>query len=57
MYTPDTALLGTVHDADTPQFPQSINPFEESVKHVGWVCGNDADGKMFAATFRAPLPP
>src|SRR5215468_5812935 len=24
-YKPDTALLGTVHDADTAQFPQSIS--------------------------------
>ena len=57
MYTPETAVVGTVHDADTAQFPQSIRPVGcESVRHAGWVCGNDADGLSPAATFRAPLP-
>ncbi len=26
MYKPDTAVLGTVHDADTAQLPQSTSP-------------------------------
>ena len=29
-YRPDTAVVGTVHDADTAQLPQSTSP-------VGWV--------------------
>ena len=57
MYMPDTAVLGTVHDADTPQLPQSISPVEESVRHAGWVCGSVAVGLMFDAIFRAPSPP
>ena len=50
-YTPETAVVGTVHDADTAQFPQSIRPVGcGSVRHAGWVCGSDA-------TASAPRPP
>ena len=45
MYTPETAVVGTVHDADTAQFPQSISPVGcVSVRQAGWVCGSVADG-------------
>jgi hypothetical protein len=57
MYTPETAVDGTVHDADTAQFPQSIRPVGlGSLRHVGWDCGRVADGLNPDATFRAPLP-
>ena len=56
MYTPETAVLGTVHDADTAQLPQSISPVVESVRHAGWVCGNVPVGARLAAISRAPSP-
>ena len=34
MYIPDTAVDGTVHEADTPQLPQSVK-FHMSVKSFG----------------------
>ena len=37
---PETAVLGTVHDAETAQLPQSISPVDESVRHAGWVWGS-----------------
>ena len=56
-YTPDTAVDGTAHEADTAQFPQSMSPVRRvSLRHAGWVCGSVADGQHAAATLRAPLP-
>ena len=57
MYTPDTAVLGTVHDAEIPQLPQSIRPVDASVWHAGWLCGNAVESGMLAAILRAPSPP
>jgi hypothetical protein len=54
---PETASLGTVHEAEALQFPQSINPVEESVRQAGWAWGRAALGRMPAATFLAPSPP
>ena len=34
MWTPETARVGTVQLADTPQLPQSISPVVESVRHA-----------------------
>ncbi len=34
-YTPDTAVVGTVHDADTAELPQSMRPVDESVGQAG----------------------
>ncbi|SRR6266508_1050314 len=53
---PETALAGTVQDADTPQLPQSTRPVVAWVRQAGWFCGSDADGRIPAATMRAPLP-
>src|SRR5215471_4705354 len=56
-YKPDTALDGTVHEADTAQLPQSMSPVGAvSFLHAGWVCGSEADGCRLDATLRAPLP-
>ena len=57
MYTPETALDGTVHEADTAQLPQSISPVEDWVIHAGWLWGRVTDGRIPAWTIRAPLPP
>jgi hypothetical protein len=54
MYTPETAVLGTVHDLDTAQLPQSMRPVEEKVWHAGWV--DVPVGARFEATSRAPSP-
>ena len=36
-YKPDTASDGTVHEADTAQFPQSMRPVGPlSLRHSGW---------------------
>jgi hypothetical protein len=35
MYTPETAVLGTVHDLDTAQLPQSTSPVVEKVWQAG----------------------
>src|SRR5215475_7219116 len=57
MYKPDTAVLGTAHDADTAQLPQSMSPVGAvSFLHAGWVCGSVAVGSMLETTLRAPLP-
>src|SRR5215475_16034350 len=57
MYKPDTALLGTAHEADTAQLPQSMSPVGAvSFLHAGWDCGSVAVGSMLATTLRAPLP-
>ena len=57
MYKPDTAVLGTVHEADTAQLPQSMSPVGAvSFMHAGWVCGSVAVGSMSETTLRAPLP-
>ena len=55
MYTPETTVLGTAHEADTPQLPRSTRLVAEAVRQLGWFCGSDADGVMLA-TLRAPLP-
>ena len=50
-------MLGTVHEADTAQLPQSMSPVGAvSFRHAGWVCGSEAVGCMFETTLRAPLP-
>ncbi len=57
MYKPDTALLGTVHEADTAQLPQSISPVAAvSFLQAGCVCGSVAVGSMFETILRAPSP-
>ncbi len=57
MYRPGTALLGTVHEADTAQLPQSMRPVGElSFVHAGWDCGSVAVGCMLETTLRAPFP-
>ena len=33
---PDTASLGTVHDALSDQLPQSTSPVLDSVRQLGW---------------------
>ena len=56
-YKPDTALLGTVHEADTAQLPQSMSPVAAvSFLHAGWDCGSEAVGSIPETTLRAPLP-
>src|SRR5256885_10380902 len=55
-YTPETAVVGTVPDADTAQLPQSTRPVEASVRQFGWLCGSDTDGCSPVAILRAPLP-
>ena len=37
-------MLGTAHEADTAQLPQSYRPVVASVRHAGWVCGRVAEG-------------
>ena len=57
MYKPDTALDGTVHDADTAQLPQSMSPVggvEVSFRQSGCVCGSATVGCMSETTLRAP---
>jgi hypothetical protein len=49
------ALVGTSHDADTAQVPQSISPVVASFRQAGWFCGSAADGSTLA-TLRAPMP-
>ena len=44
MKTPDTVLVGTVHEADTAQLPQSVRLVVLSNRHGGWACGSDTDG-------------
>src|SRR4249919_1440307 len=57
IYKPDTAVLGTVHEADTAQLPQSMSPVGwVSFLHAGCVCGSEAVGSMLETTLRAPLP-
>ncbi len=55
MKTPDTVLVGTVHEADTAQLPQSVSPVVASFRQAGCDCGSDTDGWMVAIR-RAPLP-
>ena len=56
-YKPDTALGGTVHEADTAQLPQSMSPVPVGpLRQDGWVCGSVAVGDRFEATLRAPFP-
>jgi len=57
MYRPETASLGTVHDADVAQLPQSTSPVDEFVRQEGWVCGSVAEGFRPDAMIRAPSPP
>ena len=52
----ETAVLGTVHEAETLQFPQSIRPVDESTGHDGCVCGSVAVGRSPVAWMRAPRP-
>jgi hypothetical protein len=47
---------GTVHDAETAQFPQSISPVDAVVWQAGWVWGSVAVGRMPDCWSRAPLP-
>ena len=57
MYKPETAVVGTVHDADTAQLPQSMSPVGAvSFLQAGWVCGSVALGSSPGATLRAPFP-
>ena len=56
MYTPDTEVDGTAHDADSDQLPQSTRPVVSSVRQAGCVWGNVALG-VSDATCRAPAPP
>ena len=35
-YIPDVALAGTLHEAETAQFPQSMSPVAESLRQAGW---------------------
>ena len=50
-------MVGTVHDADTLQLPQSISPVVASVLQAGWVWGSVAVGSMPETILRAPSPP
>ena len=52
---PDSALVA-VHDAETVQLPQSVNPVAGTERHAGCVCGSVTDGAT-VATLRAPAPP
>ncbi len=52
---PDTAVVGTVQEADTAQFPQSVSPVVASLRQLGWVWGRWADGWTVAMS-RAPSP-
>ena len=54
-YTPDTDPSGTVHRADSAQFPQSTSPVDGTVRQGGWDWGNGADGAI-VPTMRAPWP-
>ena len=57
MYRPDTAVLGTAHEADTAQLPQSMSPVGAvSFLHAGWDCGSEAVGSIPETILRAPLP-
>ena len=38
-YTPDTAVLGTVQEADCDQLPQSKFWVDASDRQVGWLAG------------------
>src|SRR5919198_897579 len=55
MYTPDTESAGTVHDADTPQLPQSMRPVAESVRQAGCDWGRLAVGRVADCCRRAPV--
>jgi hypothetical protein len=55
MNTPDTVEVGTVHEADTAQLPQSTKPVEGSFRQAGCDCGSVTEGWMVAMS-RAPLP-
>ncbi len=54
-YTPDTAVAGTAHEAETAQLPQSTRPVGGSVRQGGCCWGSGADG-CTTAIWRAPLP-
>ena len=55
MYTPETAVLGTVHERVTAQLPQSIRP--EAGKRWQAGCALEPVGARFCAIMRAPSPP
>ncbi len=50
-------MVGTVHEAETFQLPQSIRPVLLLVRQFGCDCGSDTEGWMFEAMRRAPSPP
>jgi hypothetical protein len=52
---PETASIGTLHDADAAQLPQSIRPVAGSVRQAGWDCGSVAVGLIVAIRL-APAP-
>ena len=50
-------MVGTVHEADTAQLPQSMSPVGAlSFRQAGWVCGSVAVGSIAETTLRAPSP-
>ena len=53
---PETASLGTLQVAETPQLPQSTKPVALWLVHEGCNWGSTASG-WTVATLRAPLPP
>lgn len=53
MYTPETASVGTVHDAETDQLPASTIPVAASRKGFGWVCTPVC---WIVSILRAPKP-
>src|SRR5262245_20700055 len=55
MYTPETAVLGTAHEADTAQLPASVSPVVRSLSGAAWTWRRVADDGI-VATSRAPFP-
>ena len=58
MYKPDTAVLGTVQEADTAQLPQSMSPVGRAVVPARGLGLRERGGRQhaFETTLRAPLP-
>ena len=52
MYTPDTAVAGTLHAALSLQLPQSTRPVELLVRQFGWLRPATL---VSDAIFRAPI--
>ena len=54
-YTPEVAVAGIVHDADTAQLSQWTRPVTVSTTGSGCDCGSATDG-LIVAISRAPFP-